>query len=119
MIFFIWIIVIFNNFLIAAHFLRRGDYLISFLIIMFLFVLFFRSRFVYIVLHIFFSLSTILWSYTAFDIVKLRLSLGLPYVRFGVIMMFIIISTILGQLILWFNRGLCYDVCIDVKLSKK
>lgn len=113
------VIVVFNNFLISAHFLRRGDYLISFLIISFLFVLFFKNRFVYILLHIFLSFSTFLWVYIAFDIIRFRLSFGLPYVRFGLIITFIIISSILAQLLLLLNRGVHYGMSKGVRVSKK
>lgn len=86
--------------LLAAHFLRSGDFLAAIACLLAPLLLLVRERWSLIVLQVLAYVGAGLWLITTLEILQERLKLGLPWVRLVTILAAVTLFTVVAGLLL-------------------
>ncbi len=98
--FFLLIPIIFSYLLIAAHFYRRGNLILTVIIICIPLVLFFKKRFSIYIIQIGLILSIAVWIKTFIFLNNIYTRYNMPFTKAGLILSGVIIVSALSILIL-------------------
>lgn len=97
-------LVVFCELLTAAHFLRRGEMVLFALFIALPFLLFFKSKISYLLLHLSLMFSFIIWVLSTIQVVSYRIKSNIPFIRLSMILAGIILIVVITQIIFYKNK---------------
>ena len=85
--------------LLAAHFLRTGQVVISIVLLSLLSLLFLRKAWVPWVIQLILLLGTVEWLRTLYSVAQVRIELGMPWMRMATILGVVALFTALSCLV--------------------
>jgi len=85
--------------LLAAHFLRAGQVVISIILISLLSLLFLRKVWVPWVIQLILLLGTVEWLHTLYSVAQVRIEFGMPWMRMATILGAVALFTALSCLV--------------------
>ncbi len=94
------VLIILSYILLSAHFLRDGEIALTLFYLFIPFLLFIKKRWSIIVVQIFTYGGVLVWFYTLYVLINVRMSLGIPWVRMAIILVAVIILTLISGLLL-------------------
>ena len=89
--------------LLAAHFFRSGQVVISIVLLSLLSLLFLRNAWVPRVIQLILLLGTVEWLRTIYSVAQVRIELGMPWMRMAIILGVVALFTALSCLV--FRNG--------------
>ena len=92
--------IVFSCLLLGAHFLRSGNFLLAVLCVFIPLLLLIKKRWVSVVLQLVAYMGGMVWLDTAIDVVRKRISMGLPWNKPVIILGTVALITILSGLLL-------------------
>jgi cellulose synthase/poly-beta-1,6-N-acetylglucosamine synthase-like glycosyltransferase len=98
------ILVFFCELLTAAHFLRSGEMVLFALFTALPFLLFFKSKISYILLHLSLIFSIIIWALCTIQMISYRIKSNMPFMRLSIIMSGVILIVVITQIIFYKNK---------------
>lgn len=90
--------------LTAAHFLRSGEMILFALFTALPFLLFFKSKISYLLLHLSLIFSFIIWISSTVQMISYRIKSNMPFMRLSIIMAGVILIVVITQIIFYKNK---------------